>query len=124
MPIRYVCLMTVLAAALLVPAGASAAEPKAGPPDFEGKFLALTLRSNTDTIHTLGQVQLRKLGDHTFLVGVGVDSGTTDKWYVGLIIWVALSDVSEIQVYPTQTALRKAFAPAGDEGGGRKTPKK
>src|SRR5262249_38675225 len=94
------------------------------PFEFEGKYLAVMLRSNRDLTHTLERVQLRKLGDHLFLSGYGVDTGSAQKGYIGLNVWVALSDVSEIQVYPTQDALRRAFAQTQAETTPKQPPKK
>jgi hypothetical protein len=102
---------------------ASGQDRRPVPFEFEGKYLAVILKSNRDLTHTLQRVELRKLGEQLFMVGVGVDAGSAPRGYVGLQIGLALSDVSEIQVYPTPDALKKAFASPGNEGGTKKSVK-
>jgi hypothetical protein len=122
---------TFLAFAAPVALGLLAAGPPAAgqdrrpglPSEFTGKYLAVMLRSNRDVTHMLEQAEIRKLGDRLFLAGVGMDAGSAPKSYVGLNVWLALHDVSEIQVYATRDALRKAFASPGNEGGAKKKVK-
>jgi hypothetical protein len=101
------------------------AQDEAGPIpyDFEGKFLAVTLKSNKDLTHALKGLKLRKLGNQLFIVGTGVDTGSGQKEYIGLNVWIALGDVSEIQVYGTHAALKKAFAQSDDDPPLKKIPK-
>jgi hypothetical protein len=126
MAVRYTSALSyALVLALLVGERPAAGQDRRQgmPIEFEGKYLAVMLKSNRDLTHTLQRVELRKLGDQLFMVGVGVDAGSAPKGYVGLQIWLALSDVSEIQVYPTPDALKKAFASPGNEGGTKKSVK-
>jgi len=124
MAIRYA---TLAVAALLVLGLLAAGPPAAGqdrraglPSEFTGKYLAVMLRSNRDVTHMLEQVEIRKLGDRLFLAGIGMNAGSAPKSYVGLNVWLALHDVSEIQVYATPDALRKAFTSPGSDGGSKK----
>jgi hypothetical protein len=112
---------TLGVAALLVVGLLAGGPPAAGqerrvPSEFTGKYLAVTLRSNRDVTHMLEQVEIRKLGDRLFLAGIGMDAGAAPRTYVGLNVWLALHDVSEIQVYATPDVLRKAFASPGNGG--------
>ena len=125
MTIRYA---TLAVAALIVVGLLAGGPPAAGqdrrvPSEFTGKYLAVTLRSDRDVTHMLEQVEIRKLGDRLFLAGIGMDAGSAPRTYVGLNVWLALHDVSEIQVYATRDALRKAFTSPGNEGGTKKNVK-
>jgi hypothetical protein len=118
--IAAACVVGMLAAVEPAPAQDEAG---AMPFEFEGKFLAVTLKSNKDLTHALKALKLRKIGNQLFVVGTGLDTGSGQKDYVGLSVWLALNDVSEIQVYATHAALKKAFVPDGDEPPLKKPPK-
>lgn len=41
-------------------------------------------------------------------MGVGVDTNGANPWYNGVVHWVAVSDISVIQVFPTRKAVKSA----------------
>jgi hypothetical protein len=84
------------------------AEDKPNPSsEFEGKYLTVTTRSDQEHATSLEKVQLKRLGNESFLVGVAADDGHPDNWQKGLTVWIAVGDVSQITVFPTLDALKK-----------------
>lgn len=95
----------------------TAAAQEAGPPvdtnPFQGKVLAIYKKSDPEFIVTLEKARMVTLvGDVPFLVGTGTDNGT-ESWQTGLTIWVALSDVSEIDVFDSIEQLQDAMFDLG-----------
>src|SRR5262245_21678296 len=122
MTIRYATLAVaaLIVVGLLAGGPPAAGQDRRGPSEFTGKYLAVTLRSDRDVTHMLEQVEIRKLGDRSFLAGLGMCAGSAPTTSVGVNVWLALPHVSEIQVYATPDALRKAFASPRGDGGSKK----
>jgi hypothetical protein len=88
---------------------------RADPPDaaqaddpFNGKILVVNERSNPSFGATLEEVHLRRLGDQQFLVGKGFASEEGKGWYNDRVVWVPLSDVSQITEFQDKGDLIKA----------------
>ena len=63
---------------------------------FAGKILVVNERSNPNFGATLEEVHLRRIGDQQFLVGKGFASEEGKGWYNDRVVWVPLSDVSQL----------------------------
>lgn len=90
--------------------GRAGAQGEDAPADaFRGKFLSVLKKSDPSYSISLEAVQIRPVGSVGFLVGVGADDGVPDNWQIGLTVWIALDDVSEITVFETLDDLRAAM---------------
>src|SRR5207247_1519359 len=99
--------LVVLAVALLgLPAPVARAQEELVP--FAGKFLCIDRGGFGEDINDLEQVELRKYGGRTFLVGVGADLPSNRK--KGVTIWVAMDSITEITAFPTLDQLKKHAA--------------
>lgn len=118
------CLATVLCAAGLVGSQLSGDEPQptetpgaaaqaplvTGPQSLDGKIVAITLRSDPSYGIYLRDARVETLGQQTFLVGVGVDSGAKE-WTEGRRMWVSLGDVSDIIEFESVEELQRVMEP-------------
>jgi hypothetical protein len=98
-----------LAAALTVSvAGHSSQPPDVKEPatePFAGKLILVTTSNNQNT---LKNVQIRKLGDRSFVVGATVrDSTLTREDYPGRTMWLPVSEVLEIVEFDDLAQLRR-----------------
>lgn len=66
---------------------------------FHGKILVVSLGS-TPYGSVLGDVEIRKIGNQTFLFGKGLDSGHPRDWCKGRSIWVAIDKISMMAEFP------------------------
>ncbi|CAN5358895.1 hypothetical protein BH10PLA2_BH10PLA2_33820 [soil metagenome] len=72
---------------------------------FTGKIV---LVSTAKSQNTLKNVQVRKLGDRSFLVGISVrDSNLTKELYPARPIWLPVSDLTEIIEFDDLAQLRR-----------------
>jgi hypothetical protein len=98
-------------------------DPQAKPPpagDFDGQFVDVIMKTPTvinglsyTTHYPLQKVQRKALGDQSFLVGEGINAGGLQKWYAGTTIWLAVSDISGIHVFPSLEKLKASLTPPG-----------
>lgn len=74
---------------------------------YKGKILLVSM----DTQHSivLEQVQVKKVGDSTFLVGKGGDEGHPGNWTKDHIAWVPTHHIDMILEFGSTEALKKAF---------------
>ena len=73
---------------------------------FAGKILVVNERSNPNFGATLEEVHLRRLGDQQFLVGKGFASEEGKGWYNDRVVWVPLSDVSQLTEFQDRRESR------------------
>ncbi|MEZ6065729.1 MAG: hypothetical protein R3B90_08490 [Planctomycetaceae bacterium] len=73
---------------------------------FSGDVLGITLKSDPSFSIYLKQVTIRQLGQGTFLVGVGADSGAGD-WTIERRTWVAVDDIAEIVEFKNEAELKE-----------------
>ncbi|MCA9056021.1 MAG: hypothetical protein KDA75_19445 [Planctomycetaceae bacterium] len=91
------------------------AAPRAsGEDSFAGQVVSITLKSDPDYGVHLEQARVEQLGNKSFLVGAGIDTGV-GEWTAGRTLWVAIDDISEIIEFADADDLRKTLEPA-DEG--------
>lgn len=91
-----------------------AAPRSAGGEVFAGRAVAITLKSDPEYGIYLEQPLVQRLGQNSFLVGTGLDSGI-GEWTAGRRLWVAVDDISEIIEFKDVEELRETLEPA-DEG--------
>jgi hypothetical protein len=127
---RYGCVLAVVAVlcvGLRPPALRLAAdepkpeEPKPAAPaeaDFTGKVVAISADSPDKFGVVLEKVQVRKVGERSFLVGKGVDDGREGNYYKGRTVWVAVDRVVFMVQFASVDELKKSYEP-GNGGGGR-----
>ena len=78
-----------------------AQEPKAGAPpaagDFTGKMIIVSY-GHGDKFGSvvLDKPKVKKLGDRSFVTGIGVDEWTEDRWAHGTTAWVPVDTVMSI----------------------------
>jgi hypothetical protein len=99
----------VLAAALIASVAGHTSQPadtKEGTAEpFPGKLILL---STANSQNTLKNVQVRKLGDRSFIGGTTVrDSTLTREEYPGRTLWVPVSEVEEIVEFDDLGQLRR-----------------
>lgn len=86
--------------------------PAAG--DFSGKVVIVTYdRGDAPTTAVLEKAQVRPLGGRSFIVGVGVDEWSADKWAHGLTVWVPVDRVSSVMEVADVDQAKKVFANTG-----------
>ncbi len=109
---RSISLLVIVAIplALVFSLSLRADPPEASQADdpFAGKILVLNERSNPSFGATLEEVHLKRIGDQTFLVGKGFASDEGKGWYNGRVVWVPLSDISQITEFQDRGDLIKA----------------
>jgi hypothetical protein len=94
------------------PAGEGKGPAAAG--DFSGKLVIVTYnRGDTQASAVLEKAQVRRLGDRPFLVGVGVDEWSPDKWAHGLTHWVPMDRVTSITEVADVEQAKKVFGSVG-----------
>ncbi len=72
---------------------------------FAGKIVVVT---TAKTQNTLKNVQIRKLGDRSFLVGTSVrDTNVTREEFPNRPIWLPVSDLTEIVEFDDLAQLRR-----------------
>jgi len=101
-------ILLVAAACLVSNSELQCQEPKSGVPELEGKFLGVGFKTDGAFAY-LEKCQVRRLGQQSFLVGTQADVGFTanyEKWCVGQTIWISISDITFIQVFPTVEAMK------------------
>lgn len=76
------------------------ARGKAAPPDrgnlataFHSKYLVIYSRTKPEHGATLEKVELRKLGDRSYLVGKGINDNDPQNWYRGMTLWYPMEDI-------------------------------
>ncbi|HKB06169.1 MAG TPA: hypothetical protein VKD90_28495 [Gemmataceae bacterium] len=78
--------------------------------DFEGKIVILTYgRGDAQTSAALEKASVKRLGDRQFIVGVGVDEWTSDKWAHGLTVWIPVDNVTSIVEVADMEHAKKVF---------------
>jgi hypothetical protein len=102
----------ILALAVAVTASLGGQAPQtgdardAGGDVFAGKIVLVT---TAKTQNTLKNVQIRKLGDRSFLVGISVrDTNVTREDYPNRPIWLPISDLTAIVEFDDLAQLRRA----------------
>lgn len=85
------------------------AAQEAGGPDnpFEGKTLLVYKKSDPEFTLSLEKARVATIGENSFLVERGAEDGDEENWQAGRTIWVALSDVSEINVFDSIEELQE-----------------
>src|SRR5262249_16324400 len=73
--------------------------------EMKGKAVTVITRSNPRVSAELEKIQMRKIEGKSFLVGVGAD--TPNNWQKGIQVWVAVDDISMLNVYDSIEALRR-----------------
>jgi hypothetical protein len=104
---RPIPIVLLVAAACLASGSVLQSQQKPGVSEFEGKYLGVGFKGEK-AYEYLEKCQVRRLGEHSFLVGTFVDVGYTnwEKWRVGQTIWISISDISYIHVFPTLEAMK------------------
>jgi hypothetical protein len=109
---RSIAVLVVVAIplALVFSLSLRADPPETAPADdpFAGKILVVNERSNPNFGATLEEVHLRRIGDQQFLVGKGFASEEGKGWYNDRVVWVPLSDVSQLTEFQDRGDLMKA----------------
>ena len=97
----------VLAAAMTATVAGRSGQPadtKEGAP-FGDKLIVI---STANSQNTLKNVQVRKLGDRSFVVGTSVRESTlTQEEYPGRTLWIPVADVQEIVEFDDLVQLRR-----------------
>jgi hypothetical protein len=117
---RIVVLVAVLSLSLSPSprSGTAADEPRppASEADFTGKVLAITMDAADKSGAVLEQVQVRKVGGRTFLVGKGVDDGREGAaYYKGRTLWIAVDHITHMVEFASLEELKKSY----EQGNGR-----
>jgi hypothetical protein len=99
----------------LAPAGApKPADPAPAAGDFAGKLVILThTRGDTQASAVLEKATVKRMGERQFIVGVGVDEWSADKWAHGLTVWVPLDMVTSILEVADVEQAKKVFGNVG-----------
>jgi hypothetical protein len=94
-----------------------AGEPKAPAPassDFSGKMVIVIYgRGDARNSAVLEKPQVRRLGERAFVVGVGVDEWSADKWAHGITVWVPIDSVVSFMEVSDVEQAKKVFGSAG-----------
>ena len=94
------------------PAG-DAKPPVAGASDFAGKVIIVVYaRGDAQGSTVLEKSQVKKLGDRSFIVGVGIDEWSPDRWARGITVWVPIDTVSSIMEVADVEQAKKVFGKA------------
>jgi hypothetical protein len=99
----------VLAAALTASMAGHSSQPadakETAAEPFGGKLILVT---TANTENTLKSVQVRKLGDRSFIVGTSVrDSTLTQEEFPGRTLWIPVSDVHGVVEFDDLGQLRR-----------------
>jgi len=93
----------------LLPAS-GAKDPAPAAPDFTGKVVIVSYsRGDQASSAVLEKVQLKRLGERAFLVGVGVDEWSPDRWARGATIWVPVDSVTTLMEVADVEQAKKVF---------------
>jgi hypothetical protein len=96
----------------LAPGAPKTPAPTTG--DFDGKIVILTYgRGDTQASAALDKAQVKRLGDRQFVVGVGVDEWSSDKWAHGVTVWVPVDTVTSIVEVSDVEQAKKVFGNVG-----------
>jgi hypothetical protein len=82
-------------------------DQNAGP--FAAAIVGITLKSDPSYTVYLKEAEVRRLGQQSFLVGLGADSGT-GVWMVGRRSWVAIDDIAEILEFESEEELQEILS--------------
>jgi hypothetical protein len=111
LPMRGIWVIGILALVVAVTASLGGQTPQggeakdAGGDNFAGKIIVVT---TAKTQNTLKNVQIRKLGDRSFLVGISVrDTNVTREDFPNRPIWLPVSDLTEIVEFDDLAQLRR-----------------
>jgi len=63
---------------------------------FKGQILVISSKSNVEIGAVLEDASVKRLGQHSFLVGKGADDCHPDNWHKGRTVWVAIDDIAQI----------------------------
>ncbi|MBN1588946.1 MAG: hypothetical protein JW888_05480 [Pirellulales bacterium] len=81
---------------------------------FDAKtIVAVNLSSNLEAGAVLSGVEVRRLGNQSFLVGRGVETGVGHKGFQGRVTWVAIRDISLITEFPDVKTYREMIEATG-----------
>ena len=81
--------------------------------DFEGKFLVIQHKSEPDHGVYIESARVKKLGDRSFVVGVGIKfEHPLFKPLIGVVQWIPVEEIRWIGVYPTLDALIRGIPEA------------
>lgn len=104
----FLCPILLLAIGL----AASGEEPNAnGANEFKDKIVVISCKSDSSTGACLKDVQVRTLGQETFLVGTAVDSGHPEDWIKGRRVWIGVSDIAMLVEFPSLEEYHKQVVP-------------
>jgi hypothetical protein len=106
----WTCGLVVLGGAAVLLAGQVRSQPATSAPDkseFQGKILAVSLRSATAVV-VLEKALIRPLAGQPFLVGKYLDDPSV-KGPRGRTTWLALIDVVRIVEFDDVEQLKKAY---------------
>lgn len=76
---------------------------------FDDKFLIVTPKNQSRNSWPIEKVQIQMIAGRPFLCGVGMDSGLAKKTYIGNPVWIALDDISTIEVHPSRQSVRDSY---------------
>jgi hypothetical protein len=110
-----IALVVVCGLALLAPprTGTAADQPRpeaAAEPDFSGKVLVISTETSEKNWSVLENVQVRKVGGKSFLVGKGVDYGRESNPYKGRTLWIAVDHVVKMMEFASLDDFKKYSA--------------
>jgi hypothetical protein len=63
---------------------------------FKNRIVSISFRSTDEWGAYLQDPEIKKVGEHSFLVGKAVDVGGPNNWPVGRVMWVAIHDISQM----------------------------
>jgi hypothetical protein len=95
--------------------GTAADEPPRPPGQVEADFTGKVLAINTDATDkatawtVLEQVQVRKVGSNTFLVGKGADDGREGNPYKGRTLWISANHIVQMVEFANLEELKKSY---------------
>jgi hypothetical protein len=107
---RYITLLVIVAIpiTLVYCLSLRADPPRPASEDlFAGKILILSQRTNPNSSAVVEEVQVKRIGDQSFLVGKGVDDDK-GSWYNGRTVWVPLAEVNQILEFTDRGDLSRA----------------
>jgi hypothetical protein len=81
--------------------------PTAVSPFVEKTIITVYAKSSSEMGAVLSNVEVKKLGEHLFLVGKDVGDDP-EAFYTGQLVWVAIDDVSQIAEFKDIESCKKA----------------
>jgi hypothetical protein len=108
----FLSLLMAVGGLVLTAPASIAADPKdsSGAEQFSGKVLIVEYsHGDKPGSAVVEKVSVKRLGERVYLVGIGIDEWSADRWAHGVTVWLPLEKVGTIYVVSNVEEVKKVF---------------